>query len=110
MARVESWLCCIGIFLTLAAAEPGKYVKDKDNAINEILEDCEFNGKYYRPGQTIDTEDQCIKCVCPLTGGPTRCTGYFCSPAPCVDPVYVEGDCCPQCINGMYKIQVWVDI
>ncbi len=89
--------------ISLVIANKGPFIKDQDdNFVNEVLEDCSFNGKMYKPGEAIYTEDKCIQCKCPITGGPTHCTGYFCPAAPCVNPVIPEGECCPACLDGKF--------
>ena len=32
-----------------------------DNSANEVIKDCLFDGKLYKPGERIDSKDKCIK-------------------------------------------------
>ncbi|XP_058880340.1 cysteine-rich motor neuron 1 protein-like isoform X2 [Acipenser ruthenus] len=59
---------------------------------------CHFNGKTYADEERWDI-DSCTHCYC--LQGQTLCSTVSCPALPCVEPVNVEGGCCPMC-SEMY--------
>ncbi|XP_053158940.1 cysteine-rich motor neuron 1 protein isoform X1 [Hemicordylus capensis] len=55
---------------------------------------CHFNGKTYADEERWDI-DSCTHCYC--LQGQTLCSTVSCPPLPCVEPINVEGSCCPMC-------------
>ncbi|XP_075452746.1 cysteine-rich motor neuron 1 protein isoform X2 [Ascaphus truei] len=55
---------------------------------------CHFNGKTYADEERWDI-DSCTHCYC--LQGQTLCSTVSCPPLPCVEPMNVEGSCCPMC-------------
>ncbi|MBN3287568.1 CRIM1 protein, partial [Polyodon spathula] len=59
---------------------------------------CHFNGKTYADEERWDI-DSCTHCYC--LQGQTLCSTVSCPALPCVEPINVEGSCCPMC-SEMY--------
>ncbi|XP_051781547.1 cysteine-rich motor neuron 1 protein [Erpetoichthys calabaricus] len=59
---------------------------------------CHFNGKTYADEERWDI-DSCTHCYC--LQGQTLCSTVSCPALPCVQPINVEGSCCPMC-SEMY--------
>ncbi|KAK3769839.1 hypothetical protein RRG08_028506 [Elysia crispata] len=57
------------------------------------------DGKVYKQGEVIRNEP-CVRCYCPFGGGEPVCDVTLCPLSECVDPVDVQGVCCPTCPNG----------
>ncbi|GFR91926.1 brorin-like protein [Elysia marginata] len=57
------------------------------------------DGKVYKRGAVIRNEP-CVRCYCPLGGGEPVCDVTSCPLSQCVDPVHIQGVCCPVCPNG----------
>ncbi|XP_045436485.1 cysteine-rich motor neuron 1 protein isoform X5 [Pipistrellus kuhlii] len=55
---------------------------------------CHFGGKAYADEERWDI-DSCTHCYC--LQGQTLCSTVSCPPLPCVEPINVEGSCCPIC-------------
>ncbi|XP_042704352.2 cysteine-rich motor neuron 1 protein isoform X7 [Chrysemys picta bellii] len=55
---------------------------------------CHFSGKTYADEERWDI-DSCTHCYC--LQGQTLCSTVSCPPLPCVEPINVEGSCCPMC-------------
>ncbi|XP_066863920.1 cysteine-rich motor neuron 1 protein isoform X8 [Kogia breviceps] len=55
---------------------------------------CHFSGKAYADEERWDI-DSCTHCYC--LQGQTLCSTVSCPPLPCVEPINVEGSCCPMC-------------
>ncbi|XP_047300600.1 cysteine-rich motor neuron 1 protein isoform X10 [Homo sapiens] len=55
---------------------------------------CHFSGKAYADEERWDL-DSCTHCYC--LQGQTLCSTVSCPPLPCVEPINVEGSCCPMC-------------
>ncbi|XP_060268250.1 cysteine-rich motor neuron 1 protein isoform X4 [Ovis aries] len=55
---------------------------------------CHFSGKAYADEERWDI-DSCTHCYC--LQGQTLCSTVSCPPLPCVEPINVEGSCCPIC-------------
>ncbi|XP_072436601.1 cysteine-rich motor neuron 1 protein [Chiloscyllium punctatum] len=55
---------------------------------------CHFNEKTYADEERWDI-DSCTHCYC--LQGQTLCSTVSCPPLPCLEPVYVDGSCCPVC-------------
>ncbi|XP_034284065.2 cysteine-rich motor neuron 1 protein isoform X2 [Pantherophis guttatus] len=55
---------------------------------------CHFNGKTYADEERWDI-DSCTHCYC--LQGQTLCSTVSCPSLPCVEPINVEGSCCPMC-------------
>ncbi|XP_008821588.1 cysteine-rich motor neuron 1 protein isoform X2 [Nannospalax galili] len=55
---------------------------------------CHFSGKAYADEERWDI-DSCTHCYC--LQGQTLCSTVSCPPLPCVEPIKVEGSCCPIC-------------
>uniref|UniRef100_A0A8C4RE59 VWFC domain-containing protein n=1 Tax=Erpetoichthys calabaricus TaxID=27687 RepID=A0A8C4RE59_ERPCA len=55
---------------------------------------CHFNGKTYADEERWDI-DSCTHCYC--LQGQTLCSTVSCPALPCVQPINVEGSCCPMC-------------
>ncbi|XP_059841600.1 cysteine-rich motor neuron 1 protein isoform X1 [Hypanus sabinus] len=55
---------------------------------------CHFNEKTYADEERWDI-DSCTHCYC--LQGQTLCSTVSCLPLPCLEPVYMEGSCCPVC-------------
>lgn len=55
---------------------------------------CHFGGKAYADEERWDI-DSCTHCYC--LQGQTLCSTVSCPPLPCVEPINVEGSCCPMC-------------
>ena len=55
---------------------------------------CHFSGKAYADEERWDI-DSCTHCY--YLQGQTLCSTVSCPPLPCVEPINVEGSCCPMC-------------
>ncbi|XP_045142975.1 cysteine-rich motor neuron 1 protein isoform X3 [Echinops telfairi] len=55
---------------------------------------CHFSGKAYADEERWDL-DSCTHCYC--LQGQTLCSTVSCPSLPCVEPINVEGSCCPMC-------------
>lgn len=55
---------------------------------------CHFSGKAYADEERWDI-DSCTHCYC--LQGQTLCSTVSCPPLPCVEPINMEGSCCPMC-------------
>ncbi|XP_005095676.1 brorin [Aplysia californica] len=75
------------------------------NGTNQCCPKCEeygcrhTDGKLFQQGEVIRHEP-CVRCYCPVGGGDPVCDVTDCPLSQCVDPVKVEGVCCPVCPNG----------
>ncbi|XP_039209255.1 cysteine-rich motor neuron 1 protein isoform X1 [Crotalus tigris] len=64
----------------------------EDSAAKKAV--CHFNGKTYADEERWDI-DSCTHCYC--LQGQTLCSTVSCPSLPCVEPINVEGSCCPMC-------------
>ncbi|XP_027410797.1 cysteine-rich motor neuron 1 protein isoform X3 [Bos indicus] len=55
---------------------------------------CHFSGKAYADEERWDI-DSCTHCYC--LQGQTLCSTVSCPPLPCIEPINMEGSCCPMC-------------
>uniref|UniRef100_A0A4W5PS02 VWFC domain-containing protein n=1 Tax=Hucho hucho TaxID=62062 RepID=A0A4W5PS02_9TELE len=59
---------------------------------------CEYRREVYELGQKFQPSE-CEQCTCD-SNGISRCLVADCAPLPCVNPVYTNGKCCPECPEG----------
>ncbi|KAG7257235.1 hypothetical protein CRUP_017261 [Coryphaenoides rupestris] len=58
---------------------------------------CEQDGRLYDHGEAWEL-DSCTSCSC--QGGQVVCRQKSCPPAYCVNPTFMEEECCPVCLEG----------
>ena len=57
---------------------------------------CLVDGHQYTEGERFDNpSDPCQECLC--VGGRTDCRAKACHQTRCNHPVFIPGQCCPQC-------------
>ncbi|XP_039894838.1 thrombospondin-2-like isoform X3 [Simochromis diagramma] len=73
---------------------------DGDSSDNDLDRDseawCVQDGRVYEQGEDWEV-DSCTSCTC--QDGKVVCQQVSCAPVSCVNPSFVDGSCCPVCLN-----------
>ncbi|XP_068593022.1 thrombospondin-2-like [Cebidichthys violaceus] len=65
---------------------------------------CMQDGRVYEQGEDWEV-DSCTFCVC--QDGKVLCQQVSCPPVSCIYPSFIEGECCPVCLNNENGWSPW---